>query len=224
LPIIRGKTREGKKVKLKKIVKFEGKIVCLTGLCIGGTNNDINIGGLDKEVIKNPVTNEPYIPGSSLKGKMRSQLEKIKGIQGKTPCGCGRYECDVCLIFGSHSKPGAASDPTRIIVRDAKLSDESKMLYHNLPAEKVRYTESKVENLIDRPAGMAHPRTNERVPEGAKFDMEILLQIYDRDDEDRLKNAVRKALELVELSYLGGSGTRGYGKVRFDYEEGEIDI
>jgi CRISPR-associated protein Csm3 len=62
------------------------------------------------------------------------------------------------------------------------------------------------------------------VPEGAKFDMEILLQLFDQDDEKRLVNAVKQSLKLVELSYLGGSGSRGYGKVRFDYEEGEIDI
>lgn len=212
-------------MKLKKIVKFEGKVVCLTGLCIGGTNNDINIGGLDKEVIKNPVTNEPYIPGSSLKGKMRSQLEKIKGIQGKTPCNCGKYECDVCLLFGSHSKPGAASDPTRIIVRDAKLSEETKTLFQNLPAERGNYLEYKTENYVNRETGAAEtPRSFERVPEGAKFDMEILLQLFDQDDEKRLVNAVKQSLKLVELSYLGGSGSRGYGKVRFDYEEGEIDI
>ncbi len=212
-------------MKLKKIVKFEGKIVCLTGLCIGGTNNDINIGGLDKEVIKNPVTNEPYIPGSSLKGKMRSQLEKKIGKIDRNPCGCGQKDCDVCLLFGAHRNPGAPSNPTRIIVRDAKLSEETKTLFQSLPAERGSYLEFKGENSINRERGTAEsPRFFERVPEGAKFDMEILLQIYDRDDEDRLLNAVRQSLELVELSYLGGSGTRGYGKVRFDYEEGEIDI
>jgi len=212
-------------MKLKKIIKFKGKIYCLTGLCIGGTNNDINIGGIDKEVIKNPVTNEPYIPGSSLKGKMRSQLEKKRGIEGEEPCRCGNMGCDVCLLFGAHKNPNAMSSPTRIIVRDAKLSEETKTEYQNLPPEKGSYLEFKVENIINRKKGTAEsPRSSERVPEGAKFDMEILLQVFERDPEDRMKNAVAEALKLVENNYLGGSGSRGYGQVKFDYTVEEISF
>lgn len=212
-------------MKLKKIIEFKGTITCLSGLCIGGTNTDINIGGIDKEVIKNPVTNEPYIPGSSLKGKMRSQLEKRIGKIEKDPCKCGLKSCDVCMVFGAYRNPGADSNPTRIIVRDSNMNEETRAILAEILEETGNYLEIKCENRILRNKGTAKdPRNIERVPEGAKFDMEILLQIYEGDPEDRLKNAVRKALELVELSYLGGSGTRGYGKVRFDYEEGEIDI
>jgi CRISPR-associated protein Csm3 len=212
-------------MKLKKIVRFAGEIHCLTGLCVGGTNNDINIGGLDKEVIKNPITNEPYIPGSSLKGKMRSQLEKKRGVGGKEPCGCGKKQCDVCLLFGAHKNPNSEASPTRIIVRDARLSEETRAVYQSLPAEKGNFLEFKGENIINRKKGTAEsPRFFERVPEGAVFDMEILLQVFEEDSEERMIKAVKEALGLVELSYLGGSGSRGYGKVKFEYTVEEINV
>ena len=70
-------------MKLEKVVTISGQIECKTGLCIKGSNSDLNIGGADSEVIKNPLTGHPYIPGSSIKGKMRSQLEKKYDIKSK---------------------------------------------------------------------------------------------------------------------------------------------
>ena len=109
-------------MKLKEIVTFSGKIYCVSGLCIGGSSNSLEIGGIDREVIKNPITKEPYIPGSSIKGKMRSELEKRYGalkrerdkttnLTEKEPCGCGRRTCLICKIFGAHKYPGAPSAP-----------------------------------------------------------------------------------------------------------------
>lgn len=207
-------------MKLKKNVVFSGKIHCLSGLHIGGTSNSLEIGGVDNEVIKNPVTGEPYIPGSSLKGKMRSEAEKRYGTweikDGKlidtegTPCKCGRKECMVCLLYGAH-REAAESDPTRIIVRDAVLSKEFK--------ETIPYMlEHKTENMVNRKSGKAEsPRTTERVPEGVSFDFEIILRIYEDDKMVDMINEVEKALTYVEESYLGGSGSRGYGNVKFEY-------
>lgn len=209
-------------MKLKKIVTIEGKIICKTGLHIGGMNNQIKIGGIDNEIVKHPLTNEPYIPGSSLKGKMRSQLEKSLGKikDSGDPCGCGQKSCPVCVIFGAHRNPNAESAPTRIIVRDSSFTDETTNKYNSILKEKgIGYLEEKAENIIDRKKGIAgSPRFFERVPAGAEFKLNISIQIFDDDKEDWIIKNVEDALYLVQESYLGGSGSRGYGQVEFDYE------
>lgn len=214
-------------MKLLKTVKYVGEMELLSGLAIKGSNNDLNIGGADSEVIKNPITKLPYIPGSSLKGKMRSLLElkygktgdeRRKGqiIQGNTPCKCGHRDCFVCVIFGAHMNPGASSAPTRIIVRDCNLTDESMTMIRNLPLDSGDFLEMKSENIINRNDGTAgSPRVIERVPAGLKFTVNIVLQIFDGDDEEDMKSKVNEGLRLLEESYLGGSGSRGYGHVKF---------
>lgn len=203
-------------MKLEKVITISGQIECKTGLSIG-SNGDLNIGGADSEVIKNPLTGYPYIPGSSIKGKMRSQLEKkynmINDKKGQ-PCGCGEKECKVCKVFGAHMNPGALSAPVRIIVRDANLSEESIEDF-----KKGNLLEVKGENIIDRKSGTAGmPRFIERVVAGAKFDFKILLQIFEGDNEDKLIAFIEEGLHGIEESYLGGSGSRGYGEVKFTYE------
>jgi CRISPR-associated protein Csm3 len=205
-------------MQLKKHIVITGTIKCETGLHIGGSAEEIEIGGVDLPVIKHPITKEPYIPGSSLKGKMRSELEKKynKTINGE-PCGCGSKECPVCTIFGPHKNTKHSLGPTRILVRDCPLNNKTRNEYNLLIKEKgIDYIEKKTENIIDRMRGTAsHPRTQERVPAGAEFDLEIILQIFDTDNENNLKKIVKEGLGLVQKSYLGGSGSRGYGKVKF---------
>lgn len=205
-------------MELKKYMVITGTIKCETGLHIGGSAQEMEIGGVDLPVIKHPVTKEPYIPGSSLKGKMRSELEKkYNKINGNEPCGCGKPDCLICLVFGPHKNTKHNLGPTRILVRDCALSQKSRQEYTNLAKEKgIDYIEKKTENIIDRKSGTAKsPRTQERVPAGAEFDMEITLQVFDTDKEENLKKLVKEGIELVQKSYLGGSGSRGYGKVSF---------
>ena len=219
-------------MRLQKLYKYEGTIELITGLSIKGMNNELNIGGADSEVIKNPITGEPYIPGSSIKGKMRSQLERVMGmkdrdgkVENTKPCGCGFKTCPICTIFGAHMNPKAQSAPTRIIVRDSVLTEESKEAIRKMPAERGGYLEVKAENMIKRNSGTADaPRFMERVPAGLKFTVEIILQIFDEDDEVKMKAAVEKALRLLEDSYLGGSGSRGYGQVKIDGTWKEIGV
>ncbi len=217
-------------MRLIKTVKYVGEMELLSGLSIKGSGNDLSIGGADSEVIKNPITKMPYVPGSSLKGKMRSLLElkygklgseKKKGqlIEDSTPCKCGRKDCFVCTIFGAHMKPGAESAPTRIIVRDCDLSEASVNLVKAIPLENGGFLEEKAENIINRKDGTAgSPRVMERVPAGLKFDVNIVLQIFEGDNEQEMKAKVEEALSLIEDSYLGGSGSRGYGHVKFTGE------
>lgn len=217
-------------MRLEKIITINGKIKCITGLCIGGSSNALEIGGISQEVIKNPLTKEPYIPGSSLKGKMRSELEKRYGsrnwdnntkeyvIDEVYPCGCGKKDCLICCVFGAHKNPKAKSAPTRIIVRDAVLSEESRRIIKDLPIDHGSYLERKVENMVKRNSGTADaPRTIERVPSGISFDFEIILRVFAGDPEKEMLAFVEEGLKMVEASYMGGSGSRGYGKVEFDY-------
>lgn len=213
-------------MKLIKMVTVKGTIKCVTGLAIRGMNSELSIGGADSEVVKNPLTGEPYIPGSSLKGKIRSQLERINGMKDRRqtpindkPCGCGQKSCLICTIFGAHMNPGAQSAPTRIIVRDCVMTDAFRKVIDELPAERGSYLEVKAENMIKRNTGTAEaPRFMERVPAGAEFTLEIVLQIFQGDDEQRMLEYVKEGLSLVEQSYLGGSGSRGYGQVKFTYD------
>ncbi len=225
---------------LGKVI-IRGWIEAITGLHIGGSQVKLEIGGVDTPIIRDAVTNEPYIPGSSLKGKMRSLLEKAEGKEQNQSVGKGvkihicndkeNYSrCKVCKVFGT---PGEKefSEPTRLIVRDAPLEEESTKELERL---ELPYSEIKFENVIDRITSAANPRQMERVPGGAKFDFEIIYNVFTEEDKENLRY-VFKAMELLEDDYLGGQGSRGYGKVKFknirvywnskeDYETGNVYI
>lgn len=212
-------------MKLNKTLKYEGKMTLMTGMAIKGANDDLNIGGADSEVVKNPITGMPYIPGSSLKGKMRSLLEinegkffkKKDGQETGGPCNCGNKDCLICTLFGAHQNPNAKSAPTRIIVRDCSMDEASIYTIDNMPLDKGNYLELKAENSINRKSGTAEsPRFIERIPAGLSFNVEIMLNVFDGDNEKKMVEEIDKGIRLVENSYLGGSGTRGYGQVKFE--------
>jgi len=207
--------KEGKmKGKIEKKIFIRGKIESLTGLHIGGTSSSMEIGGTDKPVIRDSITNVPYIPGSSLKGKMRSLLEKLKNEF--EPDG-GPSEDPESLsgqLFGTASKDSDKKIASRVIVRDAYMDEESVKLLEAADTD-LPYTEIKTEVSIDRITSEANPRQMERVPAGAKFDFELILNILEGDKEERLINGVFQAMSLLQDDYLGGFGSRGYGKVKF---------
>ena len=206
-------------------VFIHANIQAVTGLHIGGSSAGLEIGDVDNAVIRNPLDSRPYIPGSSLRGKMRSQTEKTLGLKQNTHIAqvtihsCKKKEdyqsnggCPVCHVFGIPAKDFSA--PTRLVVRDVPLSAESaealEAAHTDLP-----FAELKTEVAIDRVTSAASPRKLERVPAGAVFaPAELVYSIYGQDDFERLK-VVIDALQLVEDDYLGGSGSRGSGKVCF---------
>lgn len=207
-------------------VIITASIVAQTGLHIGGSSTGLEIGGVDKAVIRNPLTKQPYIPGSSLRGKMRSQTEKRLGksqnnrIAQVTIHTCKNEPeytrdggCVVCHVFGVPADIGY-SGPTRLIVRDVSLTRESAEALDNANTE-LRYAEIKTEVAIDRVTSAATPRSLERVPAGAVFGpSELVFGIYEKADYARLKTVI-EAMQLVEDDYLGGAGSRGSGKVQF---------
>ncbi len=203
--------------KLKKYITIQGVIHCVTGLHIGGNKEEIEIGGMDNPVIRHPLTKEPYIPGSSLKGKLRALLEYKHGkVQDNgDPCNCATARCPVCRIFGPHKHPRHNLGPTRLLCRDAKLTSASKETLTPLTSEGLLYAELKTENIINRKTGTAtDPRTQERVPADAEFDFTLTLRVFEQDQETELLQRIAEGLTLLEADYLGGSGSRGYGQVK----------
>lgn len=225
---------------------IDADIRLLTGLHIGTAGNSLDIGGVDNPVIKD-AQGKPYIPGSSLKGKLRSLMEfysnklklgnvaysvyKNNGGDGSIRMHmCDEKDCVVCGLFGrNHGQHKIitnsngdykektfeeAVEPTRLIVRDAHLIDESisDEMKDNMDFE---YTEVKFENNIDRITSAANPRQTERVPAGAKFKCNFIVNVFNEDDK-KYFNILLTALKLLEDDYLGGQGSRGYGQVKFE--------
>lgn len=200
----------------KKIV-YKGFIEAMSGLMIGGTNSSMGIGGPDKTVIRNPLNNQPYIPGSTLKGKMRSLLDLKFGLIDQGKMGAVKFISrptgPVANLFGN-STGGENQRPSRVIFRDCKLTNESAQKLNDAKTD-LPYTEAKTEVVIDRITSAAMPRTNERVPAGAIFEFEAVINIFDDSDEDAFVNLFEQGIKLLEVDYIGGGGSRGSGHIRF---------
>ncbi len=252
-------------------LRLTSTLVVETGLHIGGGGETLDIGGLDKSVIRDPITQQPYLPGSSIKGKLRSTLERLlnKPLNRAGGSGTYRYEsddledgyteiangqfvafqgattCPLSRVFGStggskcYLKPevvaredldnrGSATinnqeyvktkgrnAPARLMVRDAHLLSESAKQLEKIDTG-LYMTEWKFENGLDRVTAAANPRQLERVPAGAKFHFEMVYTVENSDQAvEDLKN-LAIALAILEDDALGGHGSRGYGKVRFE--------
>ncbi len=215
-------------IKLKGRIFLTFDIETLSGLHIGGSDEGISIGGVDKTIIRDPLTNRPYIPGSSLRGKIRSLTEKYLGAEQNTQIAKVRIHSasnedeyrnsDICQVFGVSGAD--FSTPTRLIVRDVHLSDEEAERLGKIRTD-LPFTEVKIEVAIDRVTSAASPRQMERVPAGTVFSQaQMVYSLYDSDngqvssqaDLDRLKTVIT-GLQLLEDDYLGGLGSRGSGRV-----------
>jgi CRISPR-associated protein Csm3 len=223
---------------LKLIGKLilEGALHCETGLHIGAGKGSLEIGGADNPVVKDAF-GRPYIPGSSLRGKLRSLLEHSSGLaipselvylskrkgQEVRIHQSDRPDDEVCLLFGRNpgrvdrgSGEGAESksaSPARLTVYDAPLDPDSitPQMRENLDDE---LTEVKSENAVDRITSQANPRTLERVPAGARFQVRFVMDILCNEDKDLFPRVI-EGLRLMEDDSLGGGGSRGSGRIRF---------
>lgn len=213
---------------LTEKIKYTGIITAMTGLHIGGTNTSMGIGGPDKLVVRNPLTNIPYIPGSSLKGKMRSLIELKYGCCTTDKKGNVGPSTDPKSVsgklFGTAGKDNDQKHPSRVIFRDAPLivnNDKGEYGEKGIDFSQtdLPYTESKTEVSIDRVTSAANPRTFERVPAGAKFRFEIILNVFSDEDKDELEKLLKEGIDLLENDYLGGNGSRGYGQIKFEMND-----
>jgi|SRR5208283_2859178 len=220
-------------LRLKAIKTISGKIILKSGLHIGAGNTEMHIGGMDTPVIKHPHTNDPYIPGSSLKGKIRSLLELKCGLVPYAGGGIVNNSTlnkvpeyselkDHCLailkLFGSS---GAEADetgsigPTRLLFSDCYLDEAWKKTAGD---RRYQLTEEKAETAIDRITGTAKGgslRQTERVLEGTVFSFMLTCRILKDGDVEIFEKYLMDGLKLLELDALGGSGSRGYGRVKF---------
>ncbi|MBK8509658.1 MAG: type III-A CRISPR-associated RAMP protein Csm3 [Candidatus Competibacter sp.] len=207
--------------------RITATLVLRSGLHIGAGKDAIEIGGLDLPVVKQPFTQEPYIPGSSLKGKLRSLLEwalnRVEndgGVWGSEKKGQYADDDPILRAFGTTHKQWRGG-PTRLLVRDAYLE---RVWADSVRDQGLAFTEEKMEVSIDRIQGKAKDgglRRIERVPAGARFELDMGFKVFDwngdggKTDLDCL-NRVLEGLKLLERDALGGSGSRGYGRVRVE--------
>ena len=200
-------------------ILIEGKLEVVTGLHIGGSSSFAAIGALDSPVVRNSRDNQPMIPGSSLKGKMRSLLARQRNQ--KISRNMDEDEEGILRLFGSAKNGNVRVG--RLIFSDLFLAEQDSL---ESPVE------VKFENSINRLTAVANPRQLERVIPGTQFNLKLLYELKDTTDREKEKHAeyyqgteeewilkdfqsLIDGMKLLELDYLGGSGTRGYGQVRF---------
>ncbi len=234
--------------KLDYKLEITGTIEVITGLHIGGSDVDLNIGGIDSEVAKNKQNGNPYIPGSSLSGKLRSLIAKAKGykyLNFNAAVKSDENDLDTCnwdreflaLLFNGngfnadykivHNELKDNSNNyvtingdkvtlarhTRILIRDDFMLDPDALL------EKV--LEDKAENVINRNTGEANPRHIERVVTGTKFQLKMIMDVYQNDKVVELCKTLHLGINLLNNDYLGGMGSRGSGEVKISIEKVE---
>jgi len=191
-------------------IQVTGQIRLETGLHIGTNNAFAAIGAMDSPVIKDPITNLPIIPGSSIKGKMRTLLARVYNTTlAEKPGDDGEI---ISRLFGNSSDKNYKVG--RLIFRDAFLTNKDDLDSRDVKS----YTEVKFENTIDRITAEANPRQIERAIRDSVFGFELIYEVTDKSQaqvEEDFK-VILDGLKLLELDYLGGSGSRGYGKVVFE--------
>ena len=205
----------------KNRITVKGKMVAKSGIKIGGyKGDDFGISATDNPIVKNPLTGAPYIPGSSVKGKMRSLLEQSGYAKGYSfPCRCGKKDCAVCKLFGAHLNTKGEAGQPRLIFRDLHLS--------GVFADLDNIIEIKTETAINRETGTAQNgslREFERIAEGVCFDYEIDLITQDGDNDDELLATLITGLHMIEATGLGGKVSAGYGQVDFQIDSDSYSV
>jgi len=209
-------------------IEITGTIEVVTGMHIGAGDGFAAIGAVDKTVVRDPYTGLPMIPGTSLKGKLRTLLARQIGFDShhfaRTP---NDDDARIRRVFGDTKDYMTA----RLIVRDSVLANPDYLLNHGAAT----LTEVKFENTINRVTAVANPRQMERVIPGSHFKLALVYEIgySDRSDEPKLPTAeevaddfltITEGLRLLQLDYLGGSGTRGYGQVKFSGLKAQVGV
>lgn len=231
------------------MISIDSRLTLVTGLHIGGADDSMRIGGVDSPVMKRDIFSseegkigfehkrkvlEPYIAGSSLKGKVRTLLEHYfrlvnpigdgRPIGSSSQFGNSKYRDLIVNLFGDSSdgrntkkdKEIKDIEITRAIFRDCFITEDVRKAYLS---NEVELFETKYENVIDRKTGTTISgglRQIQRVPSGVEFDFNMSIRVFKDDNEELLKTTIILGLKLLELDALGGNGSRGYGRVRFD--------
>lgn len=259
-------------VKLVGITKLDLALKTITGLLIQAppTAQIFRIGGADRYPMTTKVKygdqelEVPYIPGSSLKGRIRALLEISRGeklfttdlkiwahIRSLSAMDYAEFKDDVLnrnvvselfgwaaanyqqirkaaedYAKGTQGQAGGTNidmevdsifrilAPTRILV--SEFYPTEKYVKDNNVRSLADFLEEKAENRIDRVTSAADPREVLRVRPGVEFKGTITMLLFeiDKDKACEYLNALIFGLELLEATYLGSSGSRGYGRVK----------
>ena len=187
-------------------IQIKGRIVVETGMHIGGSSAFAAIGTVDSPVIKDSRTNIPIIPGSSLKGKIRTLLAKELNDKVCNP----DEDCEaIARLFGTAKKGNPV--PSRLLFSDSALLNEDELRSYGIQS----LTEVKFENTINRSTGVANPRQIERVIRGSEFDLDIIYNVEKTEEVIDDFKTLAEGFKLLQYDYLGGNGSRGYGKIKF---------
>lgn len=205
-------------------IEITGTLEVLTGMHIGGSSAFAAIGAVDSPVIRDTFSDQPMIPGSSLKGKMRALLAQKyndrKHLSDSSSCDDDAPR--ILRLFGSAKKNQIQR--SRVLFRDMMLNNMKELREYGLNSA----TEVKFENTISRMTAIANPRQIERAIRGAKFDLSIVYNVQEADEMIPDLQLLAEGMQLLQFDYLGGHGSRGYGKVKFSDLQlrpviGEID-
>lgn len=187
-------------------IEIAGTVEVLTGMHIGGSSDFSAIGAVDSPVMRDVLTNLPMIPGSSFKGKIRTLL--AREYDEKVESNPDNDDERILRLFGS-AKQGHAGR-SRILVPDMMLTNEKELRARG--AQSV--TEIKFENSINRATAVANPRQIERSIRGSEFGMNLIYECVKDDEIAEDFEMLGEGMRLLQMDYLGGHGSRGYGKVR----------
>lgn len=199
-------------------IQITGKIEVVTGMHIGGSSAFAAIGAVDSPVIKDVRTNLPMIPGSSLKGKMRTLLAKTYNSNGKMPAKPDDDDERLIRLFGSAKKERLKR--SRIIISDMVMCNDKELREKGLQS----MTEVKFENSINRLMAVANPRQIERAVRGSQFDMDFIYEVEEENEIVEDFEILSQGMKLLQYDYLGGHGSRGYGKIKFNDLQADVVI
>ena len=193
------------KIKISAILKLE------TGLHIGAASDFAPIGAVDSPFIRDPLTKQPIIPGSSLKGKLRTLLARSYS-NGYILNEIEKDPIEIQRLFGAGARRGYDAKNSRLQFFDLKMTEASFNTFDKMDLD-TYIGEVKFENTIDRLTAVANPRQIERVPAGVEFDFKLVYNVENQNEVDEDMKILRDGLKLLQIDYLGGSGSRGYGRV-----------
>ena len=179
-------------------------LIVRTGMHIGGSSAFSAIGAVDSPVVRDPYTGLPIVPGSSLKGKLRTLLARSLCQDIENMPDLSADDARILRLFGS-AEPVRRS---RLQFADAFLTNAEA-----LSSKGVRVTEVKTENTISRANAQATPRQIERVIAGAVFGVSIVYDVTDPAQVEEDHALLAKGMKLLQWDYLGGHGSRGSGRV-----------
>lgn len=209
---------------MKAKLEITGTIEVLTGLHIGGNEGFSAIGAIDSPVIKDVYSGNPMIPGSSLKGKLRTLLAEVHNDREKNPG--NRIELDapeIKRLFGASNDDNSKEEKkhnSRLIFTDMIAENVEELRKYGIDYP----TEVKFENSINRLSGVANPRQIERVVRGTRFPLRIIYNVESEEEAIEDISLLKEGFQLLQYDYLGGHGSRGYGRVRISDLQAEVCV